>query len=148
VTLEELVTARVENMYHDQELSCVHAVLKILAELFDIEVTEQIFAASAGMYGGGGEYGAQCGLVQGGILFLGLLGSRRGMDREAIGKSCHALSAQAEAELGSLLCREVRPEGFAEDNPPHLCEPRTVQSIVSTARFLADRFGLSLRLSD
>ena len=129
-------------MYHDHDLSCVHAVLKILGEVFDVEVSRQTFDASSGMFGGGGNYGAQCGLVQGAVMFVGILGSHRGMDKETLGTLCFDLSARIEKELGSLVCREIRPEGFADENPPHLCEPRSVQSIVSTTRFIADRFQL------
>ena len=146
MTLEELVATRVENMYHDLDLSCAHTTLKILAEVFDTEVSQQVYDSSSGMLGGGGYYGAQCGLVQGGVMFIGILGSRHRLDKETLSQHCFDYSAQAEKELGSLLCREIRPEGFADDNPPNLCEPRTVQSIVSAARFIADRFGLPFTL--
>ncbi len=146
MTLEELVAARVEAMYHDDDLSCVHATLKILGEVFAVEVSPQTFDASSGMFGGGGNYGAQCGLVQGAVMFVGILGAGREMDTETLGRHCFDLSERLEGELGSLVCREIRPEGFADDNPPNLCEPRSVQSIVSTARFLAERFDLPLAL--
>lgn len=148
MTLEELVTKRVENMYHDLDLSCVHTTLRILSEVFDTGLSQQIYDASAGMLGGGGCYGGQCGLVQGGIMFIGVLSAGQGHDKKTLEKNCFDYSAQADKELGSLLCREIRPEGFADDNPPNLCEPRTVQSIVSTARFVADRFGLEMTLRE
>ena len=148
MTLEELVEARVERMYNDLDYGCAHTTLKTLAEVFDIEVSQQIYDSSSGMLGGGGYYGAQCGLVQGGIMFIGILGARHGFDKETLSQNCFDFSARAEKELGSLLCREIRPEGFADDNPPNLCKSRTVQSIVSTTRFIADRFGLPLKLPE
>ncbi len=146
MTLEELVAARVENMYHDLDDSCVHTTLKILAEVFDTEVAQQTYDSSAGMLGGGGLYGGQCGLIQGGVLFIGILSANHGLDKDTLKQHCFDYSEQSAKELGSLLCREIRPEGFADDNPDNLCEPRTVESIVSTARFIADRFKLPLHL--
>jgi hypothetical protein len=146
MTLEELVATRVERMYHDDDISCVHATLKILSEVFETKVAQQTYDSSWGMAGGGGSYGGQCGLIQGGIMFIGILGTNRGLDQDTLTQHCYDYSALAEKELGSLLCREIRPEGFAEDNPPDLCEPRTVQSIISTARFIAERFRLPLNL--
>ncbi len=146
MTLEQLVAARVRVYYGGHDLSCIHATLKVLAEVFDTEVSPQTYDSSSGMFGGGGNYGAQCGLVQGVIMFIGILCARHRLDKETLGKLCFDYSALAEKELGSLLCREIRPEGFTEDNPPDLCEPRTVQSIVSAARFIADRFRLPLNL--
>jgi len=146
MTLEELVAARVKKMYHDLDLSCVHTTLKILAEVFNTEVSQQTYDSSSGMLGGGGYYGAQCGLVQGGIMFIGILGARYRLDKDTVSQHCFDYSAQAEKELESLLCREIRPEGFADDNPQNLCEPRTNQSIVSAAQFIADRFGLPFNL--
>jgi hypothetical protein len=148
MTLEELVAVRVEHMFHDLDLSCVHTTLKILSEVYETEVGQQIYDASAPMAGGGGCYGGQCGLIQGGVMFIGILSTQRGLDKEACDKHAFDYSAQSEKELGSLLCREIRPEGFADDNPPNLCEPRTVTSIVSTARFIADRFGLVPKLPE
>lgn len=146
MTLEELVAARIETMYHDQSLGCAHATLKILAEALDTELSRQVYDSSVGMLGGGGHYGAQCGLVQGALMFAGVLGARQGLDEETLDKHCFDLLAGAERELGSLVCREIRPEGFAEDNPPNICEPRSVTSIVWVARFFADRFQLPLAL--
>jgi hypothetical protein len=146
MTLEQLVAARVENMYHDLDLSCVHTTLHILEEVFDTPIAPETYDSCAGMLGGGGLYGGQCGLIQGGIIFISLLCARRGLDKDTLTQHCYDYSARSVKELGSLLCREIRPEGFSDDNPPNLCEPRTVQNIIATVRFVADRFDLPIRL--
>jgi hypothetical protein len=148
MTLEQLVAARVENMYHDLDLSCVHTTLRILEEVFDTPIAPETYDASAGMLGGGGCFGGQCGLIQGGIIFISLLCARGGLDEDTLKQHCYDYSALTVKELGSLLCREIRPEGFSDDNPPNLCEPRTVQNITATVRFVADRFNLPIRLPD
>ncbi len=148
MTLDELVATRVRVMYREEDLNCAHVTLGILSEALDTEVTRQVFDSASGMPGGAGFYGAQCGLIQGAIMFIGILGRRRECSEEAIAQTCHDCVAEFEKKLGSLICREIRPEGFAEDNPPHLCEPRTIESIAWAARFISTSFGLPLPLPD
>ena len=46
----------------------------------------------------------------------------------AVEKLCCRLAEQYEERFGSLLCRELRPEGFHPDNLP--CEKLTVDFIL------------------
>jgi hypothetical protein len=45
-----------------------------------------------------------------------------------------------EKQFGSLSCRELRPEGFSSDNPPHICEDLSRRAIRFTTRCLAEAF--------
>lgn len=67
-----------------------------------------------------------------GIRYYEKLGS------EGVEKLCFKLAEQYEDRFGSLLCRELRPEGFHPDNPPHLCEKLTVASILFFLDFLKE----------
>lgn len=146
MTLEDLVRKRIEHYYHDLDLSCVHSTLKVLSEVFEVELSQETYDTSAGMAGGGGLYGGQCGLIQGGVMFIGILGVRHRLDKETLEKHCYDYMEQSRKTLGSLLCKKIRPEGFKDDNPPNLCEPRTVESIIATTRFIAERFGREINL--
>jgi hypothetical protein len=44
-------------------------------------------------------------------------------------QACYAFAQQFENKFGSLLCRELRPQGFYPDNPPHLCKGLTRKAI-------------------
>ena len=92
--------------------------------------------AALGMYGAGG-YRAQCGLVEGPLMFIGVYGKKLGLSDGAIGQLCKEFAAEFEEKFSSLVCRELRPEGFHPDNPPHLCEPLTVEAIEFQYRFIA-----------
>ncbi len=41
-----------------------------------------------------------------------------------------------EGRFGSLSCRELRPNGFTEKDPPHLCETLTCEAIAFTYDFI------------
>jgi len=109
-------------------------VLKILGEVFGIDVHPQVYNCAVGMHGAG-NYGAQCGLVEGALMFLGLrYAKQKGAEETAA--LCKKLAAEFEEHFGSLLCRELRPEGFKKENPPHLCEPFSVKAIIFHIGFI------------
>jgi hypothetical protein len=131
----ELVASRVHEYYWEYDWNCATTVLRILAEIDGIELNEQVLAAAVGMHGAG-RYGAQCGLVEGGLMYLGIRYYEE-LGPGAVEKLCYRLAEQYEDRFGSLLCRELRPEGFHPDNPPHLCEKLTVDSILFLLDFLS-----------
>jgi hypothetical protein len=109
----------------------------VLAEVFRKKLHHQVLDAARGMHGAGG-YRAQCGLVEGALIFIGVLGSERELSDDAIGGACYDYAEQFELRFGSLLCRELRPEGFKPDNPPHLCEKLTRDAIAFDLSFVSD----------
>ncbi|HEY60963.1 MAG TPA: C_GCAxxG_C_C family protein [Anaerolineae bacterium] len=86
------------------------------------------------MHGAGG-FGAQCGLVEGTLLFLGIISRAEELPDEDIEKSCQDFARQFEAHFGSLQCKVLRPQGFQPNNPPHFCEEITRDGIVFSIDF-------------
>lgn len=136
---ETLITDRVVSYYHDEDINCATTSLRVLAELFGCELNPQVVDAAIGMHGAGG-YGAQCGLVEGGLMFLGILGRKHKLPDETIVDLCREFGCRFEEEFSSLQCSMLRPEGFQPDNPPHLCENLTRRAIEFTARFINGQF--------
>ncbi|PLY00398.1 MAG: redox-active protein [Desulfuromonas sp.] len=132
----ELIRRRVAEYYWRDDINCATATLKILAEIFAVELHEQVIAAAVGMHGAG-EYGCQCGLVEGALMFLGILGNQRQIAEERIVAACREFAEGFEMEFGSLECRVLRPEGFHPDNPPHICEPLSCAAIGFSVDFIA-----------
>ncbi len=133
--LKSFIAKRVHGYYWANDINCAATMLKVLAELNQLELTAQVFHAAAGLHGAGG-YGAQCGLVGGGLIFLGIQGSERGLGKADVSNSCKAYAQAFEQRFGSLLCRQLRPEGFGPHNPPHLCERLTCDAAAFAARFV------------
>ncbi len=93
---------------------------------------------------GAGLFGAQCGLVEGSLMFIGIIGRQKGKSVDDVEPLCFEFAEKFTKKFGSLLCRELRPEGFNDDNPPHLCEPRTIDAISFAADFISQKFSLKI----
>lgn len=146
MTLVEFVADRVRVAYLDEDIPCVPTVLRTLGESFELEISEQVYASCWGL-NGAGNYGAQCGLVEGVLMFISLLASREGIDTLDMWQACADFASDYEQRFGSLQCRTLRPEGFHADDPPDVCEVLTVESIVFSARFISDWFGVEMKLA-
>ncbi|WP_456387409.1 C-GCAxxG-C-C family (seleno)protein [Desulfolithobacter sp.] len=143
--IERWVSPRVARCYWDRDLNCTPTSLLILAEAFEVELADQVLAAAIGMHGAG-RYGAQCGLVEGGLLFAGILGRKQGLTNRDIALTCHRFAETFEKKFSSLRCARLRPGGFRANDPPHLCEPLTVRAIAHCIDFLARTIGRTPRL--
>jgi len=139
-----LIATRVHAYYWNEDLSCVITTLKILSEIFHCELHPQVIEAAYGL--NAGRLASQCGLVEGALMFIGVYGQQNGLDSQDIAKLCDKFSCDFQAEFGSVLCNELRPQGFSSDNPPHLCENVTKRTVVFSAEFISKETMLSVSL--
>jgi len=139
--MKNFVESRVTTYFQINDYNCVRTDLLILAEYFDIKLDEQILAAAVGMHGAGG-YRAQCGLVEGTLMFLGIIGAAKNTSENHIIAACYDFGKEFEAEFGSLQCRTLRPGGFNENDPPHLCKDLTRNSTTFSVNFVKKRVEL------
>lgn len=135
---QNFVENRVKSYYWNDDLNCATTNLKILSEKFSIELSDQVLDSAIGLHGAG-EYGAQCGLVEGTLMFLGIIGRLIGAPDKKIVTSCYEFANEFENRFSSLLCKILRPEGFNQNNPPHICEGLTCEAICFNIDFV-DRF--------
>lgn len=138
--LNDLLREKVRHYYWDLDLNCAVTTLKILSETFSIPLNPQIEDAAVGMHGAG-RFGAQCGLVEGALMFIGIAGRAISIPDEEIISCCRQYATQFEARFGSLICRQLRPQGFKADNPPHLCLPLTQKAVIFSMEFLSKRLN-------
>ncbi|MCP4704215.1 MAG: C_GCAxxG_C_C family protein [candidate division Zixibacteria bacterium] len=120
-------------------------IIRTLEELFELKIEKQVYKACWGL-NGAGLYGAQCGLVEGTLMFISLLAHRENIEQEKMWQACADFAREYEQQFGSLQCKKLRPGGFNEDDPPMLCKPLTEESIIFSARFIAKRFGLEMKI--
>ncbi len=133
----DYIKAKVNKYYWQDDINCATTNLMILSEIFSIELSEQVIDAALGMHGAG-KYGAQCGLVEGTLMFLGIIGRSKGIPDDKIVDSCNEFAQQFENRFQTLLCKVLRPEGFHQDNPPHLCEELTCEAVMFNVGFIND----------
>ena len=134
MALKDIINTRVHEYYWEYDYSCAITSLKILTEIFDVETNPQILSAAFGLNAGRNRL--QCGLVQGTLMFLGIYYKNKNLGPNEIANICHKYINLFQDEFGSIECKELRPQGFSPDNPPHLCEQLTKNAIYFAAQFI------------
>lgn len=129
------IEKEVHRLYWEHDTNCARTTLHCLAGLMNIEIEEQTWAAAVGLHGAGG-FRAQCGLVEGGLMFIGILGAEKKLSRDERVGLCQKYAAEFTERFGSLRCLELRPSGFSADDPPHMCERLTCDAIAFTYEFI------------
>ena len=137
--IADFVKRRVHECYWRDNINCATANLKILSEVFQINLSSDLIDAAVGMHGAG-KYGAQCGLVEGSLMFIGVLGRRLDVTDSTIASFCKDFAGQFVHRFGSLSGEILRPEGFGPDNPPHLCEKLTCEVICFAINAIANYY--------
>lgn len=137
------IPERVHELYWNKDYNCTRTMLLCLGESFGTVIAPQTFHAAAGMHGAG-RFRAQCGLVEGALMFIGIIGADLGRSDTDVESLCYRFAEIFTSRFGSLLCRDLRPGGFRPDDPPHACETLTVRAITLTRDFLKDS-GFPLR---
>lgn len=123
----EQITAWVHHCYWGRDINCARTTLFCLSELCRLPLHPLISQAAVGL-NGAGRTGGQCGLLEGALLFLGILGAASGKtDKETV-RLCGQYATAFQQRFGGTDCRELRPGGFRKDDPPHRCEAITVDA--------------------
>lgn len=130
-TLADFAGKRVHHYYWKADLNCAGTILMVMAEHFTIDIKQQVIDATTGMHGAGG-YRAQCGIVEGALMFIGIIGNVYSLRERDISFFCKEFAGRFERHFGSLSCALLRPTGFKTNDPPHLCEPLTVRAVTFT----------------
>ncbi|MBP1639601.1 MAG: GCAxxG family protein [Bacteroidetes bacterium] len=133
--IENYIKEKVHQLYWTENHNCAVTTLKVLSEIFNVELSAQVYSGALGL-NGAGNYRAQCGIVEGTLIFIGIIGKQRELSIDQIQKHCYDYAKEFEMRKKSLLCKELRPQGFSKDNPPHLCEKLTVDSLLLSIRFV------------
>ena len=122
--MKEQIKRRVHELYWNEDINCARTTLICLSELFETDVAQQTIWSAVGLHGAGG-YRAQCGLVEGALMFIGIYLHVMGETEDEIVSACYNFASAFDREFGSLRCFELRPTGFSESDPPHMCENLT-----------------------
>ena len=135
--MKEYITKRVHELYWKEDINCARTALICLSELFNISVEPQTIWSAIGLHGAGG-YRAQCGVVEGSLMFIGIYFHMMGKTEDEIVSACYNFAAAFDRAFGSLRSFELRPKGLAESRPPHICESRACEGIEFTYQYILE----------
>ena len=132
---EKTIAELVHECYWVHDYNCAVTTLHVLSDLFGPGLESQVLDAATGMHGAGG-FRAQCGLVEGTLMFLGIHFAVKGKSANDAADICRDFASRFSRRYGSLTCAQLRPGGFNSDDPPHLCEGLSVKCIAFAHNFI------------
>jgi len=135
--MEDYIVNRVHELYWNNNINCARTAIICLSELFETVVEPQTIWSAIGMHGAGG-YRAQCGLVEGTLMFIGIYFHILGKTEDEAVSACYNFASAFDRKFGSLRCLELRPAGFSESGPPHMCENLTCNGIEFAYQYLLE----------
>lgn len=135
--MNDYIMNRVHELYWKEDINCARTTLICLSELFGISIEAQTVWSAVGLHGAGG-YRAQCGLVEGSLMFMGIYFHVLGKSENEIVSYCYGFASAFERKFDSLRCSDLRPTGFSEDDPPHMCEKLTCDAIEFAYRYISE----------
>lgn len=133
--MEVTIKERVHELYWEHDINCARTTLTCLCEIFHINLEEQTLNSAIGLHGAGG-FRAQCGLVEGALMCIGIYFSQKGKSDTDIASLCYQFANEFTQKYGSLKCYDLRPGGFTENDPPHACENLTSDTIEFSSEFM------------
>ena len=143
--MKEHITNRVHELYWNDNVNCARTAIICLSELFEIEIEPQTLWSAVGLHGAGG-YRAQCGLAEGSLMFIGIYLHGLGKTEDEIVSACYGFASAFDKAFGSLSCSVLRPTGFSENDPPHMCETLTCNAIEFAYQYITEIIGNSQRV--
>jgi len=132
---DKLILEKITLYHHQQKNNCAQTTLKILSEVFNVDINPQVISSACGL-NGGGRYGAQCGLLEGALMFLGIKTCIDNKDKKYINKTCYNYTDKFKSNFESLLCSDLRPGGFQKGDSPDVCEKLFIKAIKLTTNFI------------
>lgn len=133
--MKKFIFQQVHELYWKYDINCARTTLTCLASCFNMKLKEETLNATIGLHGAGG-YRAQCGLVEGGLMFLGIYFHEREKTDVQIASICYDYADEFTKKFGSLKCYVLRPNGFTDQDPPHACEALTCKAILFAYEFI------------
>lgn len=134
----EYIKQRVHDLYWKDDINCARTMLICLSELFGVTLEKQTIISAIGLHGAGG-FRAQCGLVEGGLMFISIYSELQGKAEDEVVSLCYEYAKAFEQRFGSLRCYDLRPNGFTPNDPPHMCEELTCRAVEFAYHFVEER---------
>lgn len=97
--IKEKIKSLIQKYAGKQEMGCSATVLSVLSDLFNIKVEKQVMACLIGMEGGS-NFKNDCGLLDGSLMFIGIMLSQQGLPEPLTKGICRQFTGSFEIEFG------------------------------------------------
>ncbi|MBP5165757.1 MAG: hypothetical protein ILP09_00685 [Oscillospiraceae bacterium] len=118
--------------------SCAQTALIALGNMTGEVIPSRLLDACAGP-----EF-TRCGLVEAGLMMIGLACSLTGREGDIAAQLCLKYTAAFEKQYGSVMCTALSPASSGLSS----CESLAVEAVLFTFKFISGEFSLPLRASE
>lgn len=125
----------VHKNYWDKELNCSTNIILVLGKLFDIEISRQVLHGTIGLHSTT-EYGGQCGLLEGLLIFVGIYGREKNYSNNEIVRHCAKLTRKFDNLFRTLSCHDLKGASKKIFESPHSCENITIDIVLLTKKYI------------
>lgn len=133
--MKDLIKELIHDFYWNMDINCAKTTLLCLSKMLGVPIEPQTLHSATGLHGAGG-FQAQCGLVEGSLMYIGIYFKEKGKTDGEVSDICFQFAGKFKERFSSLSCQQLRPNGFNEDDPPHACEILTGEAITFTYDFI------------
>ncbi|MCC0650779.1 C-GCAxxG-C-C family protein [Clostridioides difficile] len=145
----EKVRVTAEQYYRNGDFYCSEAIVKVIKDVFELDITDEIISMASGFPVGVGGSGCTCGAVTGGIMALGLFFGRSKAKDEKVNKAMELSKELHDFFKGknkSLCCR-VLTKGMTLGTKEHMdqCILFTGQVAEETARIICRELNVKIK---
>ena len=110
-----MINDTIKNIYIDDNGNCSESSFRAIGEDYELYVPKECVKMISG-FGAGMCSGNTCGAVSGCLAALGYMYSNgKAHETEGFMDMCGAFVNTCEKEMGSLNCRDLKPQYFRED---------------------------------
>ena len=107
---DRFIRDRVQTYFVDGNDNCTMTSLRIQGEHFETPLDSQVLDAAQCVPGTIGTR-ETCGLITGGLMFIGVWGAQHHHPRETLNLLAQRMTSQVRHQFGSVCCRDLKVEG-------------------------------------
>lgn len=129
---------------------CSESSIRGAAEALGIELSDELLRISSIFRGGGGGWGDRCGVVESGLMLLGLLYGRKdpSVPDKAYSYLAQEWHKRFKMEFVSIYCRDILPVAKHRSEPNPNCSNTYVVGTEMMAQMLLDAPDLLLNMPE
>lgn len=137
--IENFIDKQVHENYWEKDLNCATNILMLLSELTDIKLDKQILHSVSG-FDGVNPLIAQCGLMSGALMFLGIYGREKNIPNSQLKSYSYDYSKYFQRKFGDTGCNSLNGKNSSLNLSPFSCEILTKDVVKFTFDFINKNF--------
>ena len=135
MNLHNFIDKEVHENYWERDYNCATNILMLLSEIEGIKLDKQVLYSVSGLHGVDPMI-AQCGLLSGGLMFLGIYSCEKNIPNSQLSKYYYDYSKYFQRKFGDTGCQNLNGNSKSLGLKPYACEDLTKDVVEFTINFI------------